>query len=114
MEPVITQILNKQKIVDYYSYVDDIWIIHNTCSTNTENTLEEFNTLHPKLKFTMEKETQNKINYLDLTITKKHNQLTFGIYRKPITTDSIIHNDSCHPYEYKKSAISYLINHMIN
>jgi hypothetical protein len=36
--------------------------------------------MHPKIKFTMEKETQKRINYLDLTITKEHNKLTFGIY----------------------------------
>jgi hypothetical protein len=60
----------------------------------------------------VEKETQNRINYLDLTITKEDNKLTFVIYRKPTTTDSIIHNDSCHPNEHKKLAINYLINHM--
>jgi hypothetical protein len=32
--------------------------------------------------------------------------------RKPTTTDSIIHNDSCHPNEHKKSVINYLINHV--
>jgi hypothetical protein len=60
----------------------------------------------------MEKETQNRINYLDITITKEHNNLTFDIYCKPTTTDSIIHNDSCHPNEHKKSATNYLINRM--
>jgi hypothetical protein len=32
----------------------------------------------------------------------------FYIYRKPTTTDSIIHNRSCHPTEHKMLAISYL------
>jgi hypothetical protein len=41
-------------------------------------------------------ETNNKLNYLDITINNKHNTLTFNIYRKPTTTDLIIHNDSCH------------------
>jgi hypothetical protein len=60
----------------------------------------------------MEKETQNRTTYLDLTITKEHHKLTFGIYRKPTTTDSITHNDSCHPSEHKKSATNYLTNRM--
>jgi hypothetical protein len=47
---------------------------------NTENTLDEFSRIHPKTKSTMEKETQKRINYLDLTIIKEHNKLTFGIY----------------------------------
>jgi hypothetical protein len=88
---VISKILNKHQIVDYYWYVDDILITYNKHNTNIGNTLEEFDTIHPKLKFSMEKEIQN----LDLTITKKHNQLTFGIYREPTITDPIIHNDSC-------------------
>jgi hypothetical protein len=68
----------------------------------------EFNSVHQKVKFTIDKEVCNTLNYLDPTITNKHNQLTFGIYLKTTTTDLIIHNDSCHPYEYKKSAINYL------
>jgi hypothetical protein len=52
------------------------------------------------------------LNYLDLTIINKENRLTFGIFRKPTTTDLIIHNDSCHPYEHKKSARNYLVNRM--
>jgi hypothetical protein len=60
----------------------------------------------------MEQEPLNKINYLDPTITKEHNKLTFNIYRKPTTTDSIILNDSCHPNEHKKSATRYLIYRM--
>jgi hypothetical protein len=55
-----------------------------------------------KIKFTIETEKHNTLNYLHLTITNKYNKLTFGIYRKPTNTDLIIHNDSCHPYEHKK------------
>jgi hypothetical protein len=60
----------------------------------------------------MEKEKNNKINFLDLSITKIHNKLLLAIYRKPTTTDLIIHNDSCHPHEHKKSAINFLVNGM--
>jgi hypothetical protein len=47
-----------------------------------------------------------------MTISKEHHKLTFDIYRKPTTTDSIIHNESCHPNEHKRSAINYLVNRM--
>jgi hypothetical protein len=63
-------------------------------------------------KNTIIKETHNKLNDLDFTITNKHNQLTFGIYRKPTTTNLIINNNSCHPHEYEKSVTNYLINRM--
>jgi hypothetical protein len=80
--------------------------------TNIINMLDNFNAIHPKLKFTMEQQTQNKINYIDLTIDKNQNKLNFEIYRKPTTTDLILHSTSCHPYEHKKSAINYLYNQM--
>jgi hypothetical protein len=60
----------------------------------------------------MKKEINNKINFLDLSIEKTHNNIQLGIYRKPTATDLIIHNDSCHPYEHKRAAINFLINHM--
>jgi hypothetical protein len=58
---VIYKILKKHQIVDYYRYVDDILIICNEHHTNIDNTLDEFNRIHTKIKFTIEKETQNKI-----------------------------------------------------
>jgi hypothetical protein len=50
--------------------------------------------LTPTLKFTIEKETENKINFLDISITTNDDSLSFSIYRKPTTTDTIIPNDS--------------------
>jgi hypothetical protein len=40
----------------------------------------KFNSIHPKIKFTVEKEVYNALNYLDLIIKNKHNELIFGIY----------------------------------
>jgi hypothetical protein len=76
---LIADILNKHQITDYHRYVDDILIIYGTQKTNITNTLEDFNAIHPKLKFTMEQQTQNKIIYLDLTITNNKNELSFEI-----------------------------------
>jgi hypothetical protein len=67
--------------------------------------------MHPKIKFTMKREANNKSNFLDIFHAKTHNKLLLGIYRKPTTTDLIIHSDSCHPHEHK-NAIHFLINRM--
>jgi hypothetical protein len=109
---IIFDILMKHQIIDYYRYADDILIIYNSHKTNIENTLYEFNNIHPNIKFTIEKEVNNTINFLDLSINKADNNLQLGIYRKPTTTDSIIHNDSCHPLEHKRAAINFLINRL--
>jgi hypothetical protein len=112
----IIDILKEFQITDYHRYVNNLLlIIYNTHThthtTNINNTLEEFNKIHPKIKFKIEKEENNKINILDLSITKTHNKIQLAIYRKPTTTDLIIH-DSCHPHEHKKSAINFLVNRM--
>jgi hypothetical protein len=61
--------------------VDDILIIYNAKMTNIGSTLDEFNMIHTKIKFMMEEEQDNKINYLDITIVKTHSRLQLGIYR---------------------------------
>jgi nucleoside-specific outer membrane channel protein Tsx len=54
----------KYHIIDYFRYIDDLLIICNRDTTNIENTLTNFNPLLPNIKFTIKKETQNKLNYL--------------------------------------------------
>ncbi|GFG29562.1 hypothetical protein Cfor_05812, partial [Coptotermes formosanus] len=56
----------------------------------------------------MAEEKYDSINFLDLNIMRTHNNIVFGIYRKPTTTDSIILNSSCHSYEQKTAAVRYL------
>jgi hypothetical protein len=75
--------LRKHNILNYYRYVDDILIVYNENHTNIDDTLQEFNSIHPNIHYTIDKETNNKLNYLDITI---NNTFSFNIYRKPTTT----------------------------
>jgi hypothetical protein len=61
-----------------------------------EDLLNSFNKLTPSLKFTLEKEAERKINFLDITIHRESKSLSTEIYKKPTYTDSIIPNDSQH------------------
>jgi hypothetical protein len=56
--------------------------------------LDEFNTINPKLEFTIEEQPDYTINFLDL----------------PTATDTIIYNALCHPNEHKRTGIKYLNN----
>jgi hypothetical protein len=94
-------ILIKHQIMGYFRYVDNILIIYNQNKTNIQEKLTEFNKQTNNIKFTIEEEQHNSINFLDLTIHRKRTKLEFEIYRKPTYTDTIIPNDSCHPYEHK-------------
>jgi hypothetical protein len=78
-------------------------MVYNTRTTNTDNTLVEFNKVHATTMFTIEVKFDNKINYFGIFIIIAHNKLQLGIYRKPTTADLITHN----------AAINFLINRTI-
>jgi hypothetical protein len=108
----ITELLVKHKIKGYFRYIDDILIMYKEEQTNISSVLDDFNSVIPSMKFTLEKEENNKINFLDITITKGHDGLPFEIYWKLTTTDVVIPNDSCHSREHKTAAIRYFYNRM--
>jgi hypothetical protein len=62
----------------------------------------------------MENEMDKKLNVLDISITRAHDRLQFGIFRKPMAMDThmLIHSNSCHPVEHKMSGINYLTNRL--
>jgi hypothetical protein len=82
----------------YFRYVRDILAMFKGNLTNTQDVLKEFNALCTNLNITLQEE-QNKLNFLGINIYKSDNILTFGICRKPATTDC------CLPYEYKTGNI---------
>jgi hypothetical protein len=90
--------------------VDDILIAYRQSLSDIHEVLNKFNNLTPKLQFTLEEETNDSINFLDITITKTTECLSYKIYRKPTTTNSIIPFDSCHPIQRKLAAIRFLTN----
>ena len=60
----------KHHIIGYFLYVDDILIVHKNNATNIHKVLTTFNNVTPTMQFTMEEEYKNKINFLDITISK--------------------------------------------
>jgi hypothetical protein len=96
----------------YHRYVDDILIVYNNTSSNIDDLLTKFNSLHPDIQFKLESETESRLNFLDLTIHRMQDKLQYDIYRKPTATDIMIHSQSCHPREHKWSGISYLVNRL--
>jgi hypothetical protein len=89
-----------QQIIAYFRYVDDMLMIYDQRETSTEHTLDEINKVRPSIKFAIEKELHESINFLDLTISREDRNFQFAIYRKPRKTLIIIPNSSCHPYEH--------------
>jgi len=92
--------------------VDDILVIYDSRHTDIKNIQDDFNTLHPNMKFTAELESNNQINFLDITIHKTPTKWTTSIYIKPTFTDSIIPYTSNHPPQHKHATIRYLHNRL--
>ena len=66
----IFNLLTHHNIEGYFRYVDYILIAYNESKTNIDNLLDRFNNVTPKLKFTIEKEVERKINFLDIMISR--------------------------------------------
>ena len=86
-------------------------IIYDTNHSDVHNILDDFNTIHPKLKFTAEQETNSQPNFLDITIHRAPHNWEYAIYRKPTFTDTIIpYNSNQHKY----ATVKFLYNRLNN
>jgi hypothetical protein len=90
----LTHLTHKHKIINYSRYVDDILLIFDSNHTCIQKILDDFNSLHPKLQFTAETETDHTLNYLDLSIHRTPTNIKTAIYRKPTFTNTIISSPS--------------------
>lgn len=62
----------------------------------------------------METEENCQLNFLDINIKKHNNHLKFSIYRKPTTTDTVIHYNSQQSWQIKLSPFHSLIHRLTN
>jgi len=109
---ITADILLKYHIVGYFCYMDVILMVYNKDISNIYDIFNIFNTTMPPMKFTIEEEKENKIKFLEITLLREKDSLSFDVYGKPATTDTIIPNGSCHPSEQKLAAVIFLTNRM--
>ena len=64
--------------------------------------LETLNCYHPTIKFTAEY-SRAKMNFLNVPVMRKGNQLVTDLYVKPTDTHQYLHASSCHVSHCKKS-----------
>jgi len=68
--------------------------------------------VNPNLKFTAQAETNNKINYLDVTMLKNPTNWKISIYRRLTFTDTVIPYTCNHPAQYKYAAVRFMYNRL--
>jgi len=74
--------------------------------------VDDFNAVNPKLKFMPETESNNKINYPDITFHRTPTNWKTPVYRKPTFTDTIILYTSIHPAQHKYATVRFLYNRL--
>ena len=90
-------------------FVDDIFSIIQTQYINTF--LEHLNNIIPSINFTTETENNNKISFLDVTVTRLNTgSLTTSLFQKPTHTNRYLNFNSHHPLT-QKSAIAHTLYH---
>jgi len=100
----IKPLLDSKRIVFYALHTDYIPIIYDNERTNPNTLVQYANAIHECLQFNPTQESNDRINFLELTIIREPSHLEIEVYRKPATTDTTIHFLSNHPYEHKLAA----------
>jgi len=100
------------KPIFYYRYVDDIALSVPLSQLN--RLLDEFNSFHSRLNFTMEVGGRGKrLNFLDLTIIRNDNGLIFDWFCKPTFSGRFLNYHSHHPYIHKRGTMYSSIDRVI-
>ena len=84
------------------------------CLFNSESDADKFfvflNQRHPKIKFTIEKQTKNQLSFLDLLITCKGDNFLTSFYRKKHSIGLYTNYLSFTPFSYKVGLVKTLLH----
>ena len=84
----------------YRRYVDDIFVLF-TSPRHLEAFRNFLNGRHANLSFTIEREKQNRMSFLDIAIIREDRTFSTSVYRKPTFSGVYTHFDSFLPSTYK-------------
>lgn len=93
LDTCLEKLTGKPKIIT--KYVDDLFCIVK--ENEIDILLKTFNSFDHSIKFTIEKESNFSISYLDTLVIRKGNNLLIDWYQKPTSSGRIINYFSKHP-----------------
>lgn len=112
-EYIVKGITHVHEILLWGRYVDDILTIYNSNITDEHIIIKnKLNSYNEKLQFTVETETRGSMSFLDINIILDVNSgnIKTGVYHKPISNNTTIHNNSNHPWAHKVNTYYNMIN----
>ena len=92
----------------YRRYVDDIFAVFQN-QNEASDFLQYLNSRHSNIKFTMETNVDNILNFLDIKIDNKNDTKT-SVYHKPTFTGLMTNFRSFVPYEFKTKLVHTLVD----
>ena len=88
-------------------YVDDTFILR-PYQEDVQILLDHMNSIRPSIQFTMEKEQDNKLPFLDVLVTCTEQGFRSSVHNKPTFTGQYLNFNSHYPYMVKKGIVHYL------
>ena len=88
-------------------YVDDTFILWPH-QEDVQILRDHVNSIRPSIQFTMEKEQDNRLPFLDVLVTHTEEGFRTSVYRKPTFTGQCLNFNSHHPYTVKKRKVRCL------
>ena len=85
-------------------YVDETFIFWPH-QEDVQTLLDHVNSIRPSIQFTMEKEQDNKLSSLGVSVTHTEQGFRSSVYRKPTFTRQYLNFNSHHPYTVKKGIV---------
>jgi hypothetical protein len=106
--------VNTSFIDCWFRYVDDVFAVWTSTERQLDIFLSKLNSQCKNIQFTCEKERNNSLNFLDITILTTNKGYEFSIHRKETTTDHVIPSDSRHHPSQKMAAFHFMLNRLLN
>ena len=88
--------------------MDDI--LREIKRVDAEHKLSKINALHPNLCFTIKRETEGKLPFLDMELIHSGPQISSTWYSKPTDTGLILNFHALAPRRYKRSVVSGFVH----
>ena len=92
----------------YRRYVDDIFLMFES-RDHVKKFYKYMNSRHLNFQFTCEEESNNKISFLDISVTRINNKLTTSLCGKKTFSGVYLNFNSFLPMDYKKGLIHTLL-----
>jgi hypothetical protein len=122
LSPIVAEIFmsrNEIKILKdpempkkYCRFVDDVFAVIKRGGMN--EVLTKLNEMHPKIKFTCEREENGKLPFLDLVIGRNNRKFSFEVYHKPCDLNLCTPADSHSPTVYKLAVFESNFHRLFN